>query len=205
MVFESDKVVLTKHKCETYIETKLTRSSFHSIERSSEPLDLVHSDVCDLKFIQSRCGNKYFITFVDDCTKYCYVYLLKSKDEAIDKFVLYKNEVENQVGCKIKAFKSDHGGEYESSFTEICTQFGIIHQTTMPYSPQSNGVIERKNRTLKETMNAMLISSGLPQNLCRKAILSMNYILNRIPRKKVDKTPYKLWKSRKPSHNFLQM
>ena len=69
--------------------------SFQSVERHIEPLDLIHSDICDLKLVQTRGGNKYFITFVDDRTKYYYVYLLKSKDEAIEKFVLYKNEVEN--------------------------------------------------------------------------------------------------------------
>ena len=75
----------------------------------TEPLDLIHSDICDLKFIQTRCDNKYFITFVDDSTKYCYVYLLKSKDEEIEKFVLYKNEVENQHNKKIKVLLSDLG------------------------------------------------------------------------------------------------
>ena len=144
-----------KHKCETCVEAKLTRSSFQSIERSSAPLDLVHSNVCDLKFIQSRGGNKYFITLVDDCIKYCYVYLLQSKDEAIDKFILYKNEVENQLDRKIKALRSDRSGEYESMFIDIWAQSGIIHQTTVPYSPQSSGIDERKNRTLNEMMNAM--------------------------------------------------
>ena len=80
-----------KFKCETCVEAKLTRSSFQSVERHTEPLDLIHSDICDLKFVQTRGGNKYFITFVDDSIKYCYVYLLKSKNEAIEKFVLYKN------------------------------------------------------------------------------------------------------------------
>ena len=75
----------------------MTRSSFQSVERHTEPLDLIHSDICDLKFIQTRGGNKYFISFVDDNIKYCYVCLLKSKDEEIDKFVLYKNEVENKL------------------------------------------------------------------------------------------------------------
>ena len=84
------------------MEAKLTRSSFQSIERHIEPLDLIHSDICDLKLVQTRGGNKYFITFVDDSIKYCYVYLLKSKDKAIEKFVLYKNEVENQLNKKIK-------------------------------------------------------------------------------------------------------
>ena len=66
-----------KHKCETCVEAKLTRSSFQSVERHTEPLDLIHSDIYDLKYVQTRGGNKYFITFVDDSTKYSYVYLLK--------------------------------------------------------------------------------------------------------------------------------
>ena len=77
-------------------------------------------------------------------------------------FKHYKNEVENQLSKKIKAIRSDRGGEYESPFEEFCAEHGIIHQTTAPYSPQSNGIAERKNRTLKEMMNAMLVSSGLP-------------------------------------------
>ncbi|KAL6312007.1 hypothetical protein AAG906_017660 [Vitis piasezkii] len=182
----------SKHKCETCVEAKLTRSSFQMISR-------------DLKFVQTRGGNKYFITFVDDSTKYCYVYLLKSKDEAIEKFVLYKNEVENQLNKKIKVLRSDRGGEYESPFVDICAQHGIIHETTAPYSPQSNGVAERKNRTLKEMMNAMLISSSLPQNMWGEAILIANYLLNKVPKKKAEKTSYELWKGRKPSYTYLRM
>ena len=102
---------------------------------------------------------------MDDSTKYCYVYLLKSKDDVIGKFVLYKNEVENQLNKKIKVLGSDRGGEYESSFVEFCAQHGIIHETISPYSPQSNEVAERKNHTLKEMMNEILISSSIPQNM----------------------------------------
>ena len=121
---------------------------------------------CDLKFVQIRSDNKYFITFVDDSTKFYYVYLLKSKDEVIEKFfVFYKNKVENQLNKKIKVLRGDRDGEYESTFVDVCAQHGIIHETTSPYSPQSNGVARRKNHTLKEMMNAMLISSGLPQNI----------------------------------------
>ena len=79
----------------------MTRSSFQQVERSTEVLGLVHSNVCDLKMVHERSGNKYFITFIDDSTKYCYVYLLKRKDEAVYKFILYKNEVENQLTKKI--------------------------------------------------------------------------------------------------------
>ena len=67
--------------------------------------------------------------------------------------------------------RSDRGGEYESPFVEICLENGLLHQTTAPYTPRSNGIAERKNRTLKEMMNALLISSGLPQNLGGKLSL----------------------------------
>ena len=123
------------------------------------------------------------------------LYLLKSKNQAIEKFVLYKNEVENQLNKKIKVLRSDRGGEYESSFVDVCAQHGIIHETTIPpYSPQSNGVVELKNRTLLETMNAKLISSGLPQNMWGEAILSANYLLNKAAKKKPKKTPYESWR-----------
>ena len=79
---------------------------------------------------------------------------------------------------KIKVIQSDRGGEYEAPFGDCCSQHGIIHQTTAPYSPQQNGVAERRNITLKEMMNALLLSSRLPQNMWREAILSANYILN---------------------------
>ena len=101
--------------------------------------------------------------------------------------------------------RSDRGREYESPFVDLCAQHGIIHETTAPYSPQSNGVAERKNRTLKEMMNAMLISSGLPQYTWGEAILSTNYLLNKVPKKKVEKTPYELWKGMKPSYKYLRV
>ena len=65
----------------------------------------------------------------------------------------------------------------------LCEQSGIIHQVTAPYAPQSNGIAERKNLTLKEMMNAMLISSGLPHNIWGETVLSANYLLNKIPQK----------------------
>ena len=195
----------SNHKCETCVEAKLTRSSFKPVERKTEPLDMIHTDVCDLKSIPTRNGFKYFITFIDDNTKYCYVYLLKSKDEAIETFIAYKNEVENQLERKIKVVRSDRGGEYVSPFAEFCSQNGIRHEFTAPYSPQSNGIAERKNRTLKEMVNAMLVSSGVNQNMWGDAILSANYLLNKIPHKKKDETPYELWWKRKPSYEYLKV
>ena len=141
-------------------------------------MNLIHSNVCDLKSNQTRDGNKYFITFVDECTIFCYVYLLKSKDEVIEKFELYKKEVETQLSGKIKVIRSNRGGEYVSLFGEFCSKHGIIHEVTAPYSPQSYEIAERKNWTLKEMYNVMLLSSGLPDNMWGDVVLSTNYLLN---------------------------
>ncbi|GKE85079.1 retrotransposon protein, putative, ty1-copia subclass [Tanacetum coccineum] len=114
--------------------------------------------------------------------------LVKSKDEAIDKFVLYKTEVENQLGRKIKVVRSDRGGEYVYPFAELCSKHGIRYEFTAPYSPQQNSIAERKNRTLKEMVNAMLISFGLSQDMWGEAILMATYLLNKIPHKEKEET-----------------
>ena len=100
-----------RHKCEVCVELKFTRNLFPSMERNSELLDLIHSDVCDMKSTSTRSEKKYFITFIDDCSKYCYVYLLHSKDKTLDVFKAYKVEVENQLGKEVKVLRSDRGGE----------------------------------------------------------------------------------------------
>ena len=87
------------------------------------------------------CGEKrYFITFIDNFSKYCYVYLINHKSELFDKFKVYKVEVENQLERKIKILHSNRGGEYASSeMNEFCEMHGIIHEVTPPYAPQSKG------------------------------------------------------------------
>jgi transposase InsO family protein len=125
-------------------------------------------------------------------------------------FIKYKIEVENQKNIKIKRLRIDRGGEYESNpFKEFCEQNSIIHEITPLYLPKSNGVAERKNRTLKKMMNAMLVSSGLPTNMWGggggEAILSPCYIQNKVPHKKIGKTPYELWEGRAPSLGYLKV
>jgi len=84
----------------------------------------------------TKGGRRYFITFMDDCTRFCHVYLLKTKDEALYYFKTYKDEVENQLERKIKYLRSDHGGEYFSNnFSIFCIEHGIIHERTPTCSP----------------------------------------------------------------------
>ncbi|CAL5397431.1 unnamed protein product [Camellia sinensis] len=155
-----------KRKCEICVKAKQPKKPYKSVQRNSQVLDLIHSDVCDSNRLLTRARNKYFVTFIDDCSKFCYLYLIKTKDEVFSKFKIYKAEVENQLERKIKKLRSDRGGEYNvGTLSTFCEEHGIIHEVTPPYSPQSNGIAERKNRTLMDMINAMLISSGLPKSL----------------------------------------
>ena len=136
------------------MEAKFTKKPFKPItKRSIELLELVHTDLADFRNSESRGGKRYYITFVDDYSRYTKLYLLRSKDEAEKMFLIYKAEVENQLDRKVKRLRSDRGGEYGTTFLkELCENNGIIHELTAPYSPQSNGVAERKNRTLKNIL-----------------------------------------------------
>jgi hypothetical protein len=131
--------------------------------------------------------------------------LLKTKDEALDYFKIYKAEVENQLDRKIKRLRSDRGGEFFSNeFDLFCEEHGIIHERTPPYSPESNGIAEKKNRTLTDLVNAMLDTAGLPKAWWREALLTSNHVLNRVPNRNKDKTPYEIWIGRKPSLSYLR-
>jgi transposase InsO family protein len=111
-------------------------------DKNLAPLDLIHSDLCEMNGILTRAAKKYFITFIDDATRYCQLYLVKTKDKALNCFNIYKAEVENQLEKKIKRVRSDRGGEYLSNeFGEYYAEHGIIHETTTLYLPQSNGVV----------------------------------------------------------------
>jgi transposase InsO family protein len=95
-------------------------------------------------------------------TRFCFVYLLQTKDEAFDYFKIYKAEVENQLERTIKRLKSDRGDEYFSNiFDKFCEEHDIILERTPPDSPKSNGIAERKYHTLTDLVNAMLDITGL--------------------------------------------
>jgi len=158
-------------KCDVCVESKFTKKVCHSVERQTELLGLIHIDLVDLKQTMTRGGKNYFVTFIDDYSRYTKMYLIKHKDEAFDMFLSYKTEVENQLDNKIKRIRSDRGGEYVS-FNDYCVKEGIIHEVTPPYSLESNGVAKRKNKTLKEIINVMLISSNAPDNLWGEALLT---------------------------------
>ena len=121
-------------------------------------------------------------------------------------FMCYKYEVENQTEKKIKVLRSDRGGEYFSTdFSSFCEANGIIHKMGVPYTSQQNGLAERKNRTLLDLVNEMILNAKLPNILWGEALLTTCYVHNRIPSKKFKVSPYELWKWRKPNLSYLRV
>ena len=104
--------------------------------RAQECLDLIHSDVCGSFSVHARGGYEYFITFIDDYSRYGYVYLMKKKSEALDKFKEFKAESEKQLGRHIKSLRSDLGGEYMSiEFVSFLKEREILSQFSAPGTP----------------------------------------------------------------------
>ena len=104
--------------CEACLLGKMTKTSFTGFpERASDLLELIHTDVCGPMISTAKGGFQYFITFTDDLSRYDYVYLMRHKSETFEKFKEFQNEVKNQRGKKIKALRSDRGGEY------LCHEF----------------------------------------------------------------------------------
>ncbi|GJZ76730.1 retrotransposon protein, putative, ty1-copia subclass, partial [Tanacetum coccineum] len=193
-------------QCVSCLSGKMTRKSFpHRPERATDLLGIIHTDVCGPLRHVSRQGASYFITFTDDYSRYGYVYLLKHKHEVFETFKVFKNEVENQLGKTIKALRSDRGGEYISQeFKDYLKACGIVQQLTPPYTPQHNGVSERRNRTLLDMVRSMMNLTTLPLSFWDYALESATRILNMVPTKKVDKTPYELWYGKVPNLSYLK-
>ena len=195
--------------CEPCIQGKHHRSPFPATggKRAQELLGLVHSDVCGKINSKSLGGAEYFLTFKDDKTRYTWVYFLKHKNEVFNCFKEWKAMVERESGHKVKILRSDNGGEYTSGeFESYLKDNGIKHELTVPRSPEQNGVAERLNRTLIESVRSMLFGAHLPQRFWAEALATAVYLRNRSPTKSVTGlTPYEAWSGDKPSVNHLKV
>ena len=199
----------TNQQCEACAKAKMHRVPVPkaSRNRSSRPLQLVHSDVCGPMNVNSIGGSKYVLSFTDDYTKYVTVYFLKNKSEVLSKFQEYESMVTNLTGLKIQTLRSDNGGEYTSKeFAKFCASKGIVHQFTNPYTPEQNGVSGRLNRTLIESGKSMLFHAGLPLSFWAEAVNTATYLHNRSPVSSLpDKIPYECWYGRKPDVSNLKV
>ena len=154
---------------------------------------------------KSLGGHLYYVTFIDDHPRKTWVYLMKTKDEVFTKFQEFKDEVENLTERRIKIPRSDNGGEYTSKeIIAFCKEFGIKRELIVPYNPEQNGVVERKNRSIEESVKAMLHGQDLPKFLWGEATKTIIYIQNRCPHKSLDnKTPEEVFTGKRSSIDRL--
>ena len=188
---------------------KHTRSKFpkDAAWRASYPLQLVHLDICGPMQNKSWGGHRYFLTFIDDFSRLCWVYFLQTKDQVFACFQDFKNDSEKQSGFVVKCLRTDNGGEFCSiEFLQFCKNVRIKRQYTASYTPQQNGVVERKNRTIVEMTRSMLQSKELSNMYWAEAIRTSVYILNRCPTYSLDGiTPYEGWYGKKPNVKHFQV
>ena len=197
-------------ECKHCLEGKMHRAPIPktSTARASDPLVVVHTDICGpLPEPAMGTGALYFISFIDDYSNFATVYLLRTKDQALDVFRQFKAWAENYTGYTIKNLHSDGGGEYISSqFTTFLHIMGIHRQLTTPRTPQQNGVAERFNRTIMESARSMLHATGLPDRYWGDAVMTAVYVRNRLPTRALSGvTPYEAWRGDKPNLSHLRV
>jgi len=155
----------------------------------------------------STSKKRYLLTFIDDFSRKTWVYFLVEKSEAFVVFKHYKAKVEKEAEACIKALRTDRGGEFTSQdFTNFCGVNGIRRQLTAAYTPQQNGVAERKNQTIMNMVRCMLSGKQVPNTFWPEAVNWTVHILNRSPTFAVrSKTPEEAWSGIKPSVSHFRV
>ena len=197
-----------KCDCNSYIMGKHARRPFIPLinNHSTEQLELIHSDICGPMLVASFGGASYMLLFIDDATRFTFIYIIKRKSDVLDRYKEYRAEMEKQTGKRIKRLCTNGGGEYTSTkFENFLKQEGILKETTAPYSPQSNGVVERANRTTMERARCMLDDACLSNRYWAEAVTTAVYLKNISPTKTVKKTPYEAWYGWKPTLMHLRV
>ena len=171
--------------CETCQLAKQKRSTYPQLSyKPTTPFTIIHSDIWGPAKTKTQANARWFVTFIDDHTRTTWVYLMKEKSEVNQIFQSFYSYVKNQFHTSIQILRSDNAKEYlSSSMKEFLTKQGIHHQTSCVYTPQQNGVAERKNRHLLEVTRAIMIERNVPKIFWGDAILTAAYLINRMPSK----------------------
>ena len=193
------------HACQLGKQTKISFKSKNIIS-TTRCLELIHMDLVGPSRTLSLGGRAYAFVMVDDFSRFTWVLFLTHKHEAFREFSIICKKLQTRKGYMIKSIRTDHGKEFENTpFQTYCDENGIDHNFSAPRTPQQNGVVERKNRTLEEKARTMLCENNLPKYFWAEAVNSACYILNRaLIRPILKKTPYELWNERKPNISHLR-
>ncbi|KAG7547174.1 Zinc finger CCHC-type [Arabidopsis suecica] len=192
----SDKLDAVCSACNKGKQVKVNHKKIPEIV-SKKILELIHMDLMGPVQVESINGKKYIFVLVDDFSRYTWVRFLREKSEAVESFKILALQLQNEKGNIIQ-IRSDHGGEFQNEvFEKFCQSQGIRHQYSAPRTPQQNGVVERKNRTLQEMARAMIHGNNISEGFWAEAVSTACYIINRVYVKPGTKTtPYEIWKGK---------
>jgi len=188
---------------------KQTKHAFKTLNviSTSKLLELLHMDIFGPSRTMSLRENYYGLVIVDDYSRFTWTFFIATKDETYHVFKRFVKVVQNEKDCSISSIKSDNGREFQNEkFDRFCSKLGIKHNFSAPRAPQHNGVVERKNRPLEELARTMLNETELPKYFWADVVSTTCYVLNRVLiRPILKKTPYELFKGRKPNVSHLKV
>ncbi|KAI3696663.1 hypothetical protein L6452_29123 [Arctium lappa] len=172
---------------------------------TSRSLELIHMDLCGPMRVQSINHKKYVLVMVDDFSRYTWVRFLRSKDETPELIISLLKSIQVSLHQVVQTIRTDNGTEFKNQLlTTYLTSVGISHTFSAARTPQQNGVVERRNRTLVEAARTMLSHSKLPLFLWAEAVATACYTQNRsIINKRFNKTPYEIINKRIPNINYF--
>ncbi|KAJ9558101.1 hypothetical protein OSB04_012715 [Centaurea solstitialis] len=200
----------TKEQVCSACEMGKIKKSSHKLKvehNTSKPLQLLHMDLCGPMRVQSINGRKYVLVIVDDFSRYTWVNFLRSKDGASDIIISFIRNVQVRLQLPVQVIRTDNGTEFKNrKLDSFLDSVGITHTFSAARTPQQNGVVERKNRTLVEATRTMLTFSKLPLHFWAEAVASACFTQNRsLITKRFMKTPYELVYNRPPSIKFFRV
>src|SRR3954469_21399726 len=175
--------------------------------KSTKILELLHVDLFGPPSHASLGGKKYCLVIVDDFSRYLWIYFFKLKSDTQKTFIDFINMVQHQYNLPVLIIRSDNGTEFKNyTLNDFLSDEGIKHQYSVAYTPQQNGVAERKNRTLIEMARTMLDEYKSPYKLWAKAINTACHASNRLYLCKLkNNTPYELLTGKKPNVKYFRV
>jgi len=211
-VFDLIPVVMTNtnaHKpCEICPLAKQTRFKFPvSDSHSTAIFQLIHIDVWGPYKVPTYDKKHYFVTIVDDHSRYTWLCLVQHKSEVIVVLKDFLLKVHNQFGVTVKVLRSDNGKEFfNSQCSKLFSSLGIVHQSSCAYTPQQNGVVERKHRHILEVARSLKFQSSVPNRFWGDCVRTVVYLINKLPTPVLQgKTPYEMLYHKPPAYDHLRV
>jgi hypothetical protein len=191
--------------CQFGKQTKLPFNNSDSF--SSTPFDLVHSDIWGLTPFTTEGGSRYFVIFVDDYSKFTWIYMLKHHSDLVPIFQTFHKMIQTQFSHTIKIFRSNNAQEYnDKSFLYILDSNGILPHRSCPYTSQQNGCAERKLRYILNVVRTLLTSASIPERFWDEVSLTAVYIINRLLSPTTHKkSPFELLYDKLPDYSSLRI